>query len=836
MLKSFCPVPSHRSSRTWMTARMATMALMVSLISAVTFASASHGAPAKADASTGTGGVFVPTQGRVMDTRSTGSTAGTGGYTTSMATGLWRSVPVGGVAGVPMSGAGAVQVTVTALSPGSTGTVQLSADLATPKGGTALAYGSLSGNISNTAIVTLASDGKIQVEASSTVNLLVDVQGYYTSGTTTDGGYAPVTPARLVDTRNGMGVSQTAPLTSGSSTTITVAGKGGVPADATAVFVNFTVTNNTNGGLLTPYSSDLPRPTTSLNFEGGVSTALGTTVDLSPSGQMTVYMTDAGAALDLVVDVFGYFSGSSTTGAFTPATARVATNVSLPASSVTEVHVGGVAGVPPAGSGVFAVAANLQVTQTGTATGYIRAWSATDDEPSTSSIMLEHQPSTVSNFLTVELGKDGGINLRNVSTDDVTATVDVQGWYSVIETDANSSTDSWLSSLPRGYTDNQDVLTSFNGWLQQRSSIHDLGYVASIDDATTRTVTLLWNGSTPIPSDVTQAAVAQGITLTSKVWPLSYSKIQQTAQMLADAGPSTYPPGFTLADVVGIDPDYAGITVEGTYDATLTSSQMTAATAEMQTSIKSLTDAPVRTIGGISTQTANGRDTDFAPFNAGGLMYSPSAPSDDNICSSGFAIYYNAFSHITTARHCPYTDYKPVAHSGKYSNGFSVRVDSGAARYLGGTGAPLAFDGAYNRQDYYKTVVGYGDVSINDKVCTDGGNSGVHCNVKVTDLSVYFDDKTGHGTVETIKGVQQTSGKIAVIQGDSGGPVILPLSGGTKIKAVGMIQGFQNPSTTGTACGSAYFRGANKCSKIVLFTSERTIVNGIGPFASLITN
>lgn len=410
------------------TSALATVAVALSLTGAVSFVGASHGAPALADASTGTGGEFVATQARALDTRPSGSTGGTGGYTTPMPAGTWRSVLIAGVAGVPSSGAGAVQVTVTALSPASTGTVQLSADLVTPQTGTALAYGSVSGNISNTAIVAMGSNGKIKVEASSTVDLLIDVQGYYTAGTTADGGYASVSPARLVDTRNGTGLPQ-AQLSSGSTTTITVGGQGGIPSNASAVFVNFTVTNNVNGGLLTPYNSDLSRPNTSLNFEGGVSTALGTTVDLSSTGKMSLYMSDGGASLDVVVDVFGYFTGSSANGAFTPATARAATNLILPASSVTAVQVGGINGVPQVSPSVATVAANIQETQTGNASGYIRAWPATDPEPSTSTIMLDHQASTVSNFATVALGGDGRINFRNSSTDALTVTIDIQGWY-----------------------------------------------------------------------------------------------------------------------------------------------------------------------------------------------------------------------------------------------------------------------------------------------------------------------------------------------------------------------------------------------------------------------
>ncbi len=416
--------PRSRGSR--LTALSATAAVAFLLVTGVMFASAEHGAPALADASTGTGGVFVATQGRVLDTR---AGYGTGGYTTPMTAGVWRTVPVDGVAGVPSSGVSAVQVAVSALAPiTTTGTISLSADLATPKGGTALDYGSVSGAVSNTAIVAVGSDGKIKVEASSGVNLAIDVQGYYTSGDTADGGYVSLTPTRTVDTRYGTGLPH-ATLGGGSTSTIQVSGTAGVPATATAVFVNFAVLNRTsNGGYVTPYDPDLPRPNIGLDFTGTVATSLGTTVPLSAAGTMNVYLAGS-SAVDLTVDVIGYFSGTSTVGAFTPATARVATNITLAATSVTNVRVTGVAGVPLEGAGISAVAMNIQETQTGTAGGYLRVWNPDQAEPATASLNLLAAPSSVSNFVTMQVGSSGDVNVRNSSTDAVKLTVDVQGWY-----------------------------------------------------------------------------------------------------------------------------------------------------------------------------------------------------------------------------------------------------------------------------------------------------------------------------------------------------------------------------------------------------------------------
>lgn len=158
----------------------------------------------------------------------------------------------------------------------------------------------------------------------------------------------------------------------------------------------------------------------------------------------------------------------------------------------------------------------------------------------------------------------------------------------------------------------------------------------------------------------------------------------------------------------------------------------------------------------------------------------------------------------------------------------------GAAKVLTASGVGLAFDGAWNSVNYTKFVIGFGDVSDGDYVCTGGANSGEHCNIEVVNTSVSFNDGTGNGNVSTIEGEQMTSGAIAVIQGDSGGPVIALSSTAGDVYAAGMIQAVAGTTSTGSACGSVYSAGGNLCGKYVLFASMRTIVNSISG-AALVT-
>lgn len=399
------------------------------------------------------------------------------------------------------------------------------------------------------------------------------------------------------------------------------------------------------------------------------------------------------------------------------------------------------------------------------------------------------------------------------------------------------STDVWIAGLPSGFVESQDLLMRFNAWLAQQSSIRDLGYVASLDDAATRTVTLLWNGSNSVPAAVVQRAATDGITLKTEPWLLSYWQVQTAAQTLAALNRDFFGEfGFNLADVISIEPSFQGVSIEGTFSSSVT--DLAAAAAQLTSRARALVGVPVRVITNVSTLPATGRDNDYSPFNAGGYMLSP---GNGSTCSSGFAVGISGVTHTTTARHCIYTDYVARdAPDNQYALGSSTVVDPGAARYLGGAGLGHVWDGGWNQEGYHKKVVDYFDASIGDKVCTDGGNSGIHCEVQVTALGKWDD---GYGPFDVIVARQQSSGKIAVIQGDSGGPVIFPLfcvggfTGLCQVKAVGMIQAVSGYEATGPFCGSVHDVGPdaapNICGDTVFFSSMRTIVNGI-PGGSLV--
>lgn len=371
-------------------------------------------------------------------------------------------------------------------------------------------------------------------------------------------------------------------------------------------------------------------------------------------------------------------------------------------------------------------------------------------------------------------------------------------------------------------------LQNFNTWIVS-SGTRTSGYVASIDDPATGSETVLWNGpKSSAMNQVLAEGAARGIKISVKSWPYSYSDLDAAAKRVMDDQSWLPDTGFTVTDVSALDGQFAGLTIEGTFDPGLTAGQRTALEDHITKAASNLTgkQMPVRVRDGVTAMPASGRDNPNSPYRGGSYMLSGNG---QHTCSTGFTIRYDGATHTTTARHCDAAYYYARDNSSKqFAGGSFNRINPGAARWMGSHGTSQVFVGPWNTTSG-RSVNGFRDLSVGDNVGTDGGNSGVHWGVRVTDLVVYWND--GYGTVSTIKGVR--SAGVAAIQGDSGGPVIYPGANNT-VWAAGMIQAIAGTLHTGSWCGPVRDAGSNLCSNTVLFTSMRTIVNGL-PGSSLYT-
>ncbi len=129
--------------------------------------------------------------------------------------------------------------------------------------------------------------------------------------------YAPLVPARLMDTRSGHTTidgqyAGQGSLASGSTTTMHVAGRGGLPESGlTAIVINLTAVNVAGPGYITVWSG-----TGAVPLSADINTTSGLTINnlaicpVSASGDIAIYNGNV-AALDLVVDLQGYFAAGS---------------------------------------------------------------------------------------------------------------------------------------------------------------------------------------------------------------------------------------------------------------------------------------------------------------------------------------------------------------------------------------------------------------------------------------------------------------------------------------------------------------------------------------------
>jgi hypothetical protein len=213
--------------------------------------------------------------------------------------------------------------------------------------------------------------------------------------------YVPITPVRIVDSRDGpRGLSGLAgKFVSSTARTFQVTGLGAsppIPAKAVAVTGNVTVARQAAAGYVavTPTAQNNPSSST-LNFPLGDNRANNVTVPLSGTGTLSMtYVASAGKTTDLIFDVTGYFLPDNSAATYHPvAPTRLLNSVSgigQPGGAPAKFT----AGVPQTftiGDGVTiplaasAITGNLTVTRQ-TRPGYLAITPDFDPAPSASTL------------------------------------------------------------------------------------------------------------------------------------------------------------------------------------------------------------------------------------------------------------------------------------------------------------------------------------------------------------------------------------------------------------------------------------------------------------------
>jgi spore germination protein YaaH len=242
---------------------------------------------------------------RILDSRN-----GIGGPAGPISSHAARTFSVAGVGGVPAN-ATAVSGNLTVTAQSSGGYLYVG-PVATNNPTSSTLNFPLSDDRANGVTVALGSGGTLSVTyvasaSSASTHVIFDVTGYFTPDTS-GATYVPLTPTRILDTRYGTGLGGT--FSSHAARTFSVAGVGGVPANATAVSGNLTVTAQSSGGFLYVGPVAMNNPTSStLNFPLSDDRANGVTVALGSGGTLSVtYVASASSAsAHVIFDVTGYF-------------------------------------------------------------------------------------------------------------------------------------------------------------------------------------------------------------------------------------------------------------------------------------------------------------------------------------------------------------------------------------------------------------------------------------------------------------------------------------------------------------------------------------------------
>ena len=348
-------------------------------------------------------GLIGLTPSRLVDTRLTAD---------PLAPGEVRKVPVAGIKGVPLD-ATAVVVTATVTGPKANGYLTVYPCDETPPSSTLnFADGQ---TVANSATTGLDGFGHLCARSTSATELILDVTAAF-SPTAGIGHLVTLNPIRLDDTRSG------AKIPAGTIHHVSVAGVGGVPADAIAAVLNVTVTEPDAAGYATVFPCGGAAPVASnVNFVSHQTVPAGITVKIGDAGTVCII---ASATAHIVIDANGAYTttGDNIFEPLAPARLSDSRPQTVPAGTVYEVPAAGKGGVP---ANARAVALNITIDGA-TAGGYATVYPCGTTVPLASNLNFV-AGQTVANATVVTVGAGGNICVYTTATTAIV--VDVIGSY-----------------------------------------------------------------------------------------------------------------------------------------------------------------------------------------------------------------------------------------------------------------------------------------------------------------------------------------------------------------------------------------------------------------------
>ena len=328
---------------------------------------------------------------RVLDTRS-----GTGrGAAGAISAGSTVTLDLSRVAGEPASARGAaLNVTVNAPTTDGFLTVYPCSSARPMASNVNFSAGE---TVPNLVDVALGSGGQVCLFSSASTHLVADLSGWFVAGS--DGSSLTTrSPVRVLDTRSGDPIQE-----------VTLSLDGLVPAAATAVAMNVTVTGPARAGFLTVHPCGSARPTASnLNYDAGQTVPNLVTVRVGVARSVCVFSS---SPTHVLVDLAGWFGPRG--GGLTPVVpARLLDTRDgkggwlgrLGAGQEIDLALGGHNQVP---SGTSGVVLNVTVTDADGA-GYLTVYPCGTSRPTASNLNYGGG-STRANLVVVQLSSSGSV-------------------------------------------------------------------------------------------------------------------------------------------------------------------------------------------------------------------------------------------------------------------------------------------------------------------------------------------------------------------------------------------------------------------------------------------
>lgn len=297
------------------------------------------------------------------------------------------------------------------------------------------------------------------------------------------------------------------------------------------------------------------------------------------------------------------------------------------------------------------------------------------------------------------------------------------------------------------------------------------------------TLDLYWKGDPP--SQVASLIEDSPVTVRIHAAAFDAAELDRAARHLLDNATEIFGRQPVRA---GLSTDFSSITV------TFEAGQLHTLGSEPQT--EPLFDIPLEYAEGAAPEPAqtDWRWGDLPPFFGGGAIYRPASPDEGGegsvYCTTAFTVTrnFNGDDGVLTAAHCEPPDELGVWRSPAYHvfvgsfATFSTARDSMVL--TGGLGYdPEVWVGAYNGGSHLG-VAAAANPGVNTLVYPQGSWSG-GSEVRVIETNQYW--LVGGNTFGPGFVTENEDGNPSVGQGDSGGPVVTPVTGSATVTARGLI-------------------------------------------------